>query len=312
MIAGATGCTRHKLSALTSSSSDMSSDNAGIPGGNQVVETHLGQNVKSTVKEVGKKSSLENNLLKRPLNLAANRRSVMQANGNMLISSKNHEGSSSSTGLQTSSAKEHFADTGPVRAHVYRSKEQPRVSLDLPKTGPTLKFVHNLRHQSLTNVQQLPSSNKTLSSSPIENKMRGRASTTGTPSVNNKNCGANKSDDEKKKKSVTWQRKKNGRKKEEGFEAQAVVDSVMQTTKVSVTRPEEEATNLNQAADKEEEEVEEELRNNCPTLLHQNSSKKLISCSMMSCEVVDIRELPHTSQSGTNDPLPILNKSSVS
>ncbi|KAK2562284.1 hypothetical protein P5673_014554 [Acropora cervicornis] len=148
MIAGATGCTRHKLSALTSSSSDMSSDNAGIPGGNQVVETHLGQNVKS------KKSSLENNLLKRPLNLAANRRSVMQANGNMLISSKNHEGSSSSTGLQTSSAKEHFADTGPVRAH--------------------------------------------------------------------------------------------------------------------------------------------------------------ISCSMMSCEVVDIRELPHTSQSGTNDPLSILNKSSVS
>lgn len=54
MIAGATGCTRHKLSALTSSSSDMSSDNAGIPGGNQVVETHFGQNVKSTVKEVGK------------------------------------------------------------------------------------------------------------------------------------------------------------------------------------------------------------------------------------------------------------------
>ena len=42
-------------------------------------------------------------------------------------------------------------------------------------------------------------------------------------------------------------------------------------------RPEEEATNLNQAADKEEEEVEEELRNNCPTLLHQNSSKKLVS-----------------------------------
>ena len=53
MIAGATGCTRLKLSALTSSSSDMSSDNAGIPGGNQVVETHLGQNTKSTVKEAG-------------------------------------------------------------------------------------------------------------------------------------------------------------------------------------------------------------------------------------------------------------------
>ena len=53
MIAGATGCTRHKLSALTSSSSDMSSDNAGIPGGNQVVETQLGQNIKGTVKEVG-------------------------------------------------------------------------------------------------------------------------------------------------------------------------------------------------------------------------------------------------------------------
>ena len=56
--------------------------------------------------------------MKRPLNLAATRRSVMQANGNMLISSKNHEDSSSSTGLQTSSAKEHFAETGPVRAHV--------------------------------------------------------------------------------------------------------------------------------------------------------------------------------------------------
>ena len=43
---------------------------------------------------------------------------------------------------------------------------------------------------------------------------RGKASTSGTPSVNNKNCGANnQSDDEKKKKSVTWQRKKNGRKK---------------------------------------------------------------------------------------------------
>ena len=41
-------------------------------------------------------------------------------------------------------------------------------------------------------------------------------------------------------------------------------------------RPEEEATNSNQAADKEEEEVEEELRNNCPTLLRQNSSKKLV------------------------------------
>ena len=53
MIAGATGCTRHKLSALTSSSGDMSSDNAGVPGGNQVVETHLGQNTKSTFKEVG-------------------------------------------------------------------------------------------------------------------------------------------------------------------------------------------------------------------------------------------------------------------
>ena len=53
MIAGATGSTRHKLSALTSSSSDMSSDNAVIPGGNQVVETQFGQNVKSTVKEVG-------------------------------------------------------------------------------------------------------------------------------------------------------------------------------------------------------------------------------------------------------------------
>lgn len=40
-------------------------------------------------------------------------------------------------------------------------------------------------------------------------------------------------------------------------------------------RPEEEATNLNQVADKEEEE--EELRNNCPTLSRQNSSKKLVS-----------------------------------
>lgn len=302
LVAGATAGTRQKLSALTSSSSDMSSDSAVVNGGNQMTETHPSQNVKGTVKEAGKKSSIETGLLKRPLNLAATRRSMIKGTGNM-IGGKNQECFSSCGGLQTASSKEHLPESGSLRPHVYKTKEQPRVSLELPKTGPTLRLVHNLRHQPQINVQCLPPSNKTLSPS-IEIKMRGKASTS-SPSVN---CPvSNHSDDERKKKSHR-QRKKNGRKKEKVGEAPLLVSS----TQVFLPRPfDEEAPDSNQAAYKDDDDDDEKSKG--PQLSRQNSSKKLISCNMTSCGVVDIKELPRSPQKATtNSPLSVWNNSFVS
>ena len=53
MVAGATAGTRQKLSVLTSSSSDVSSDNAAATTGNKVTEAHTAQNVRGAVKETG-------------------------------------------------------------------------------------------------------------------------------------------------------------------------------------------------------------------------------------------------------------------
>ena len=54
MVAGATAGTRQKLLVLTSSSSDVSSDNAAATTGNKITEPHPAQNVqRGAVKEVG-------------------------------------------------------------------------------------------------------------------------------------------------------------------------------------------------------------------------------------------------------------------
>ena len=53
MVAGATAGTRQKLSVLTSSSSDVSSDNAAATTGNKITEPHPAQNVRGAVKEAG-------------------------------------------------------------------------------------------------------------------------------------------------------------------------------------------------------------------------------------------------------------------
>lgn len=311
MVAGATAGTRQKLSVLTSSSSDMSSDNT-APGGNKITEPHPSQNGKGAhVKEAGKKLVGDTSLVRRPFNLATTRKSNIQAKGN--INGQNKESFSHSESLQPGGTnKDHLPEASPSKPQVCKPKEQPRVSLELPKTGPTLRLVHNFRHHSQVHVHHVSPSSKTLSP-PIEIKMstvdvhkqfigfqRGKASTV-------TKCPSNHSEEEKKKKNVR-QRRKNGQRKEKVDEV-ATVNTEMPPMRVSLpTRPsEEEVADVNTS-----KKDQEGFKTKGPQLSRKNSSKNLISCSVMSCEVVDIKELPHTPQSSSPNALSLWTNTSVS
>ncbi|KAJ7373892.1 Cytosolic carboxypeptidase-like protein 5 [Desmophyllum pertusum] len=257
MVAGATASTRQKLSALTSSSSDMSSDNTAA-GGHRSTD-HPSQNVAaSAIKEAGKKAAGDTSLARRPFNLASTRKSSLQTPGT--ISGKNPDTSSSSPGtLPGGTSRDHLPGTGPARSQ-----------------GPTLRLVHNFRHQPQVHVQHTPAaSNKSLSS-PVEIKMstidvhkqfvgfhRGKPGLV-------KNGHNSHSDEEKKKKSLR-QRKKIGRRKEKIGET--AVSDEMQPTQISLPRPAEEVD-----VDMGTVHKEEEGKSKGAQLSLRNSSKIWLVC----------------------------------
>lgn len=308
MVAGATASTHQKLSVLASSSSDMSSDNA-ASGGHRTTD-HPSQNGTNVNKETGKKPATDT--VRRPYHLASTQKTSLQGTGAQ--SGKNHHDdtcSSSPGTLSGANRRDQLSGPGPLRATVFKAKEQPRVSLELPKTGPTLRLVHNLRHQPQGHVQPTSLSSKSLSS-PVEIKMstidvhkQFISFHRSKPGVALRNGHSSQSDEEKKKKNVR-PRRKNGRKKEKNGEA--VARDEIQPSEISSSRPPA-AEDIHVST----VEKEEEGKSKSTQLSRRNSSKNMISCSMMSCEVVDIKELPHTPQSGSStNPLTFWPNTSVS
>lgn len=102
-------------------------------------------------------------------------------------------------------------------------------------------------------------------------------------------------------------RRKNAKKKEKNGEA--VASDKIQLSKISLSSrpPGEEDVHFNTV------EKEDDGMSKSTQLSRRNSSKNMISCSVMSCEVVDIKELPHTPQSSSStNPVKFWPNTSVS
>ncbi|PFX32918.1 cytosolic carboxypeptidase-like protein 5 isoform X1 [Stylophora pistillata] len=307
MVAGATASTRQKLSVLASSSSDMSSVNAA--GGEHRATDHPPQNGTNVNKEAGKKSATDT--VRRPYHLAGTRKTSLQGTGTQ--SGRNQDTCSSSPGtLSGATGRDHLPGPGPLRVPVLKAKEQLRVSLELPKTGPTLRLVHNLHHQPQVYVQptslpsKSPSSSVEIKMSTIDVHKQFIGFHRSIPGPALRNGHSSHSDEEKKKKNVR-PRRKNAKKKEKNGEA--VASDKIQLSKISLSSrpPGEEDVHFNTV------EKEDDGMSKSTQLSRRNSSKNMISCSVMSCEVVDIKELPHTPQSSSStNPVKFWPNTSVS
>ncbi|XP_032234013.2 cytosolic carboxypeptidase-like protein 5 isoform X2 [Nematostella vectensis] len=287
IVAGATATTRQKIGLKSSSSSDVTSD--GLSPAAQKITERMTQGINAR-KEAAKKSD-DLKPPKRVQALSVPRRFSQPAKSSQSATSTESNSSTSGGALSDSHTVNNVTT---IRSQLIK-KDQTRVSMELPKTGPSLRVPRAnppalatcMKALSCPADIRLGGSTAEIHSHLAEFPLRKMAATRRT--------GGSSASDEDKKKKGTKVMRKNGRKK--SLSDRPITDSsyLIPTPSKPSARGSEQVVNLPL---RKLSDVRKKSGGR-PLLQRSNSNNTTIKHPSVACEVIDITELPRTSHNAS-------------